>query len=278
MPTTYTHYRFGHDVESRLAPRYHSVIESYQELFDAGLHGPDLLFYYHALSSNDVIRLGNELHTKSGRSFFERAGEIVKESPCGAHIAYVFGFLCHFALDRTAHAYIEKFIEETGVSHFAIEAELDRYFLLKDGKDPFHGRLTQHIVPRDRNARVIADFFPPATPVPTENGLVITPEIIRTAMQEFIRYLDLLICGSNVKRNFLYKTLDLAHHEGFKDLIISEEPIPACEKSNQDLDRIYEASIDDAVRLIQEFPGTIAGKRPWNELYSYNFEGERLSD
>lgn len=169
MPTTYTHYRFGHDVMRRLNPRYHQVIESYQELFDAGLHGPDLLFYYHALSGNDVIRLGNQLHRETGRSFFEHAGEIVKMGTSGAHIAYVFGFLCHFALD-------------------------------------------------------------------------------------------------------------LAHQKGFKDLIFCKEPIPACEKSNQDLAAIYEASIDDAVRLIQEYPATIAGKKPWNELYLYNFEGELLSD
>jgi len=199
MPTTYTHYRFGHDVMRRLNPRYHQVIESYQELFDAGLHGPDLLFYYHALSGNDVIRLGNQLHRETGRSFFEHAGEIVKMGTSGAHIAYVFGFLCHFALDRTA-------------------------------------------------------------------------------MKEFIRYLDLLICGSDIKRNTIYKALDLAHQKGFKDLIFCKEPIPACEKSNQDLAAIYEASIDDAVRLIQEYPATIAGKKPWNELYLYNFEGELLSD
>ena len=273
MPTTYTHYRFGHDVMRRLNPRYHQVIESYQELFDAGLHGPDLLFYYHALSGNDVIRLGNQLHRETGRSFFEHAGEIVKMGTSGAHIAYVFGFLCHFALDRTAHEYIEKFIEETGVSHFSIEAELDRYFLLKDGKDPFHGRLTSHIIPREKNARVIADFYPPLS-----DGSPITPEIIRTAMKEFIRYLDLLICGSDIKRNTIYKALDLAHQKGFKDLIFCKEPIPACEKSNQDLAAIYEASIDDAVRLIQEYPATIAGKKPWNELYDYNFEGELLSD
>ena len=48
MPSTYAHRRFGADVLERLPAELQEKIAPYRELYDIGLHGPDLLFYYHA--------------------------------------------------------------------------------------------------------------------------------------------------------------------------------------------------------------------------------------
>ena len=44
MPTTYAHYKFGKEVISALPRPLQSSIENNRELFDIGVHGPDLLF------------------------------------------------------------------------------------------------------------------------------------------------------------------------------------------------------------------------------------------
>ena len=215
-----------------------------------------------------MIRLGSRIHEKSGREFFTSAAETLKviDQP-GPHLAYLYGFLCHFALDRRCHAYISRFIEESGGPHLDIEAELDRYYLLKDGKDPFREILTRHVVPRDRNARVISDFFPPE----------ITSDVILQSMKDFVLYLNILVCRSSLKRRFLLFALEKAGHKDFQGLIIRKEPIPACEKSNEDLAALYEASLPDAVKLISNFlPEFVSGSAP-DELYDYNFEGEKVS-
>ena len=49
MPTTYAHYKFGKEVLSALPRPLQNSIEAHRELFDIGLHGPDILFYYNAL-------------------------------------------------------------------------------------------------------------------------------------------------------------------------------------------------------------------------------------
>lgn len=56
MPTTYTHYRFGMDVLSQLPDSLKKEIEKNLSLYHIGLHGPDILFYYKALSRNKVNR------------------------------------------------------------------------------------------------------------------------------------------------------------------------------------------------------------------------------
>ena len=48
MPSTYAHRRFGANVLDHLPAPLREKLEAHRELYDIGLHGPDLLFYYHA--------------------------------------------------------------------------------------------------------------------------------------------------------------------------------------------------------------------------------------
>ena len=42
MPTTYAHYKFGEEVMGALPRPLQTSIENKRELFDIGLHGPDI--------------------------------------------------------------------------------------------------------------------------------------------------------------------------------------------------------------------------------------------
>ena len=53
MPTTYAHYRFGKEVTEALPRGLQNTIEYHRDLYDIGLHGPDILFYYKALKSSE---------------------------------------------------------------------------------------------------------------------------------------------------------------------------------------------------------------------------------
>ena len=77
MPSTYAHRRFGADVLVQLPRELREKITPYRPLYDMGLHGPDLMFYYRALQSNPVNRLGNAMHEQPGRVFFTRARGVV---------------------------------------------------------------------------------------------------------------------------------------------------------------------------------------------------------
>ena len=46
MPSTYAHYRFGQEVLKELPNDIKKIIIENKELYDIGLHGPDILFYY----------------------------------------------------------------------------------------------------------------------------------------------------------------------------------------------------------------------------------------
>ena len=160
MPSTYAHRHFGADVLQQLPAALQDQIGKNRALFDVGLHGPDLLFYYHAAKSNPVGALGNAMHEQPGRVFFERARGVVRQAKDrDAALAYALGFVCHFALDSTCHPYVEAYTRQSGVSHCEIETEFDDMLLRRDGHDPKSFFTASHIRPTAENARVIAPFY-----------------------------------------------------------------------------------------------------------------------
>ena len=73
MPAFYTHYRFGCDVLKQLPEDIRSICTAHRGLFDIGLHGPDIYFFYRPVLPNKVNRLGHEAHHRSGREFLAGA-------------------------------------------------------------------------------------------------------------------------------------------------------------------------------------------------------------
>ena len=126
MPSTYAHRRFGANVLDHLPAPLRKKLEEHRELYDIGLHGPDLLFYYHAEKSTPVAALGNAMHAEPG---------------------------------STCHPFVEQFTRESGVTHCEIETEFDNMLLRRDGYDPLTFFTASHIHPSAANARVIAPFY-----------------------------------------------------------------------------------------------------------------------
>ena len=115
MPSTYAHYCFGKAVYRRLPQEIQEEIKAYSPLYMTGLHGPDILFYYKPLKSNAINQIGYRMHGRPAVEFFEKAWMRAKELSEGrGGFAYLYGFICHFALDHSCHPYIEKKIKESG--------------------------------------------------------------------------------------------------------------------------------------------------------------------
>ncbi len=109
MPNTYAHYRFGQEILRSLPEEKQHALRKNLPLYLIGQHGPDILFYYHPLRSNEINAIGYSVHEWTGSRFFTQGAEIVRNSENPeASYAYLAGFLCHFALDSTCHPYIEK--------------------------------------------------------------------------------------------------------------------------------------------------------------------------
>ena len=265
MPAAYAHYTFGRRVLEELNIELRENINNNIELFHIGLHGPDILFYYKPLKSNEINKLGHEIHRISADSFFERARAIISVSGDERASAYVAGFICHYMLDSQCHPYIRT--REDKISHNEIETEFDRAVMLKDSLNPITFKPTGHIVPSIENARCISRFFPEAA-----------PEEILKSLGSMKFYLNLLVAPGKVQRALLTTALKITGSNDKIDLIKKYSPNEECLEINDVLMRLYNEGIKPAARVIEEYFNSLppGGKEIFpgaklNERFNRNF-------
>lgn len=268
MPSTYAHYRLGQEVYKSVSALARTAIKSHKELFDIGLHGPDILFYYRPLAVCTINKQGYDMHARSGLEFFKRAGEIfceADEDDKEALLAYIYGYCCHFALDVSCHGYIDEKIAKDGVSHTEIEVEFDRSLMIKDGYDPITHSLTDHIKVNNTNAAYICRFY---------NYL--TKDDIIKALDGMVSYNKLLIAPSRIKRAMIYSLLHITgNYKEMHGLLVNYRANPLCNDSTDKLYELYESAKQLAVTLISEFRASAYGRIEYNKMYNYTF-GSKL--
>ena len=266
MPSTYAHYRMGQEISQMLTGDEKRIVENYPDLFNIGLHGPDILFYYQPLKSNKINRIGFGMHEQPGYQFFEHAADIIrKKESSPAYQAYVYGFICHFALDVTCHGYVDEKIRQSGVSHGEIEVEFDRELMVRDGLNPVRHRLTDHIVINSETTDVIKDFY---------EG--VTAKDVGKALRGMISNNNLLLAPSKLKRKLIYMLLKVSgNYEEMHGLIVNYEKNKKCSDSTQRLLLLYDGAKNLAARLIREYPGYLLGKMELDHVYQYTF-GSKL--
>lgn len=250
MPSTYAHYRFGRDVLASTKGDVSRDIAENLDLYNIGLHGPDILFYYDALEKNPVNTKGFEMHDRPGREFFGPAKKaLLSMDDESAGRAYLYGFICHFMLDSECHPYIEEKIASSGISHTKIESEFDRALLEKDGFDPFKKDLTAHIHPSEDLSVIISRFF---------NG--IGSGLISSAIREMIVYNGLINTPSQFKRMMIERKLKATGNiDEMGGMVIGLKPEPGCTDSNSRLLGIYEASILPTAMLMTSYSRYLDG-------------------
>ena len=235
MPAAYAHYCFGQAVLTRLPPEKQASIQAHRSLFDIGLQGPDLLFNYRPLL------------------FRSRDSE--------AMTVYLWGFLCHFALDWHCHSYIDAAAAAGGPGHLAMEADFDRALLAESGLPVCDRSIAGCIRPSWSNARMISGLFP-GTSARQLHGAMTTMRL----NQWFLSNQHPLV------RGLVSTALKLSGcQETFGSMLLYSQPNPGCEESSRQLKERYIQAQDTAERLIEAFRDSARGLRDYDPLYQWNF-------
>ena len=163
MPYHYAHYRFGVAMLNVMPADLQRVAKRHRRLFDVGLHGPDIFFCYNLLRNTKIGSLGSRIHSQTGKEFFGRACRNLRLRPSSEGEAYLYGLLCHYALDSACHPFIWEQDKQGIAEHIAMETEFDRFLLDMDGKrPPENQKLTKHLYLETRECATAARFYPGA--------------------------------------------------------------------------------------------------------------------
>ena len=251
MASNYTHYKFGHLAVASSTEKVRAIVENNRELFDIGVHGPDILFYYkpykNPIRKNEISSRGYGLHKKTGLEVFEKMSAVAQTDE---EKAYLLGFVTHFVLDTAVHSYIERQTEKGVLTHIEMENELDRELLTTDGFDPLREKLT-HIIPSDKNSAVISKFW---------EG--IPPGKINKSLRSMLFCTNSLVTKNPIKRGAIKVFFAITgHYKQLHGLLINKKPNPLFSESNAELKKRFDSSVEIAARLMGEiFEGNLSNK------------------
>lgn len=250
MPANYAHYRFGKQVLPELPAGVQRSVQRFRRLFDAGLHGPDLFFFHSALIRTSAGDLGHEFHMESGRAFFTRA---CAQATSEAARVYLYGVLCHYALDSLCHPFITRMDETGQAGHVPLESEFDRYLLEMDGKLPVHTwDHGKHVHLTRGECVTVAGFYPPAT-----------PGDIFWAIRFMAFSLRFLTRKNQAQTHKILKILN----KKLVDTMIPEEPVTAFARMDSELLSRYNRALRDYPRLLAQLLAHLDHGQPLGEEF-----------
>ena len=302
MPSTYAHQHFGNLVFEKLPEKLQEEIALYRGLYNIGLQGPDIFFYYKPLHKNDVAAYGGRLHGQTGEAFFGRrlailAGLDPMWQPAAR--AFLCGTACHFTLDTVCHGYVNWYEKTRHVPHNVIEGDFDRSLLAAAGYVPVMADISAEFAKGVRGGAVPArsggktggtettggagtvrrDTAPPRSAAGAAGAeTVIAPfypemdeQTVRTALHDFVRFHHILLCRSDLKRNFLLAALKAAgQYDALRGHIVGKAEDPSCRASNQELAKLLTGAVSDGVRMVsyiagqeETVPALLTGKFDW---------------
>ncbi len=262
MPAVYAHYKFGKKVYHALPTDIREIIKENKAAYLLGLHGPDLLFYYHAYSKNRINQLGVRMHKEKAVNFFERARRQYQKRPSYVLLSYLCGFLCHFMLDSTCHPYINHYMRERGVGHLEIETDFDRELMTEDGKNPVTHCCTRHLIRDLDTEEAIASVMES-----------VTADQIDACIFGFRRTIRLFQCPSTIKADLmkLFFTC-IGHRKGLRGLVMDGQTNLECVESGITLEKLFEEAVEPTAREIVSYVRKIESKEKLSERLNRNFE------
>lgn len=262
MPSNYAHFRFGSAMLDVMPGDIRRTVCRYRRLYDVGLHGPDIFFYYNPLLPEKSRKLGRKFHGQTGSEFFARVCRNLRLQPSEAGYAYLFGVLAHYCLDSVSHPLVLAATKGGEISHLAIETEFDRFLLEKDGRKPAHTYdPSPHIRLTAEECKIVPQFYPGT------NSRQIQ-ETVRSMAQA-----TKLLAGKNPGyRLIMEKSLHLVPGN-VRDLVMPEQPDPACEKINAELFCAYEDAMEKATRMINRLGAHLTYNAPLGEDFTSTFNG-----
>lgn len=170
MPGFTTHYLFGEYAYKRIlsdTPQLKQIITMHRNIYNLGMEGPDIFFYYLPSMLEWGINPGCVLHEKKTGEFFENFITYIKKKEDMEErellYAYLAGFLGHYVMDWNCHPYIYDItqynpLKKTPIQyhgqHISLERDMDTLLLKRWKKtmpSVFQNYRAIKITKRERN-------------------------------------------------------------------------------------------------------------------------------
>lgn len=254
MPANYAHHRFGRQVLTQLPADVRQCIQRFRRMYDMGLHGPDIFFYFNPFLKTAVGDLGGKFHAQTGQEFFPAA---CKAASSEAARAYLYGLLAHYCLDSCCHPFVNRLHSIGEAKHVVLESEFDRYLLILD-KEPNPERydIGRKLKLTRGECMTVAEFYPGAT------GGNVSQSVKFMAFST--RFLS---GGDKAKRKALLDRIK----SGISDNMIPAEENEELALYVRELQELYDGAVEAYPRMLRQLLAHMESGEPLGEDFAKDF-------
>lgn len=257
MPSSYAHYRFGVKALEKMDPAIRRKVQQFRNVYDTGLHGPDLFFYYNPLIHTATGALGTKFHAQTGESFFTAAARRLRLSPSEVGRVYLYGVLGHYCLDSALHPLVEATARDGKIGHVELETEFDRFLLAKDKKLPPHVQdFSGHMRLSRGECVTVSSFYPGASP----------SNILRSVKN--MAWITHLLAARNRKTTEML--VGIAGKEA-KQMLMPRSPNLNCEFLDEPMMALYDQALEHYPVMEAQLTALISTGAPLGEEFSLTF-------
>lgn len=258
MPSYYAHYRFGAKAIPMLPPQAQRSIRLFRQLYDVGLHGPDIFFYHNIFFKDNVVALGCKYHALTGEDFFTQVCKHLRLESNEAAMAYLYGVLAHYCLDSVVHPFVLEQTEDEKIGHMELETEFDRFLLQLDGKrQPNTFDCSPHIRLTKGECETVSKFY----------GT--TPSAVDTSVRGMAANVKLLAMPNGNLRRAVEKAAGSRLRQHFME----RTPNKNCAHLNASLLALYEDAQARFPAMVEALLAHMAHNAPLGELFDTTFNG-----
>lgn len=260
MPAHYAHYRFGAKSIPNLPPEVRRTIQRFRQLYDVGLHGPDIFFYHNILFRDNTVALGRMFHQQTGEEFFARVCKHLRLEPNEAAQAYLYGVLAHYCLDSVCHPFVNEQSADGKIGHVEMETEFDRHLLFSDGKrQPNTFDCSPHIKLTRGECATVAQFYSPATPA-----------AVGQSVRGMASCVKLLATPNGPGRRTLERLASLAGSK-LTAHIMDRTPNKNCVHLNAPLEALYDQAMEKYPAMVEQVLAHMSHNAPLGEDFVNTF-------
>ena len=262
MPDTTAHHYFGQQVFKALPADVQALLSAHKSVFDLGLQGPDLLFYYKPFLNNQIRELGVQIHWHSARGRMAAAAARLRERPDDAALCYLLGYACHHALDSAFHGDIAR-LASSGTEHFQLEAELDRQVIAAHyAQDPVAFRRWELVRVDTPDCGWLRVVYPE-----------LTARQAGECASSVVRYMFLLNAQSPLRLVASAIVERIAGKPGlFRAMMVPRQPNPRYEAAAGQFHARLEGVVPNGVRAVGEVFACVRDGGELSGLFEPNFE------
>lgn len=259
MPANYAHYRFGLEMLEQMPGDLRRPANRFRRLYDVGLHGADLFYYYNPVMSTKTGALAEKYHDQSGVDFFGRICRGLRMTPSEAGEAYLYGLLAHYALDSLCRPYLKQ-LQKKGMDIAMLEAEFDCFLLETDGKlPPNRQNFSNHMKLTPGECETAAKFY---------SG--VKAAHVRTCLRNMAWTTKTLAMGDGASREMVKKGVGWILRE-HKELVIPPRTDPSLAQYMQELLKLYEQAGERFAALLVQLAAHMTYIAPLGEDFTPDF-------